>query len=168
VLPTSSASAPGYRLPCRGARRKTRTGDRIAAVTTCLYRVAQESLTTCSTCALRAQCKSGLRCAADGRVSLRITDNGCGMRADDRLKPDSFGLMGMQERVRALGGTLGIDSQPGAGHHHRGGRSIEKSGINALALSKRITHARMRGQDHPSDAERQFGGVGHVEGRSGR
>ena len=33
----------------------------------------------------------------------------------DRLKPQSFGLRGMSERARALGGTLALSAAPGGG-----------------------------------------------------
>jgi signal transduction histidine kinase len=48
-------------------------------------------------------------------ISLRITDDGSGMSVDDRRKSSSFGIAGMNERLRAQGGTLRIDSTPGAG-----------------------------------------------------
>jgi PAS domain-containing protein len=46
---------------------------------------------------------------------LRVSDNGRGMDATNRRRPDSFGILGMQERVRAHGGTLSIDSPHGRG-----------------------------------------------------
>jgi len=48
-------------------------------------------------------------------MTLRVTDDGCGMVDDDRRKPDSFGLVGMQERLRTVGGTLRVVSAPGDG-----------------------------------------------------
>lgn len=51
------------------------------------------------------------------QVQLRIRDNGCGF---DPARPQAskeghFGLLGMQERVEALSGTLSIDSAPRRG-----------------------------------------------------
>jgi PAS domain S-box-containing protein len=84
------------------------------ALATCLFRVAQEAL---GNVAKHAQASVvNLRLTAVGeRIALRISDDGKGMRAGDRRKPLSFGLLGMQERVRAFGGTLQIDSRPGVG-----------------------------------------------------
>jgi signal transduction histidine kinase len=50
-----------------------------------------------------------------GGWELRIADDGRGLSADDRRKPASFGLRGMAERVRALGGELRVDSEVGRG-----------------------------------------------------
>jgi signal transduction histidine kinase len=57
----------------------------------------------------------------DARVRLEIEDDGCGFDARDvsaRRGVDGragFGLTSMRERAAALGGTLLIDSRPGAG-----------------------------------------------------
>jgi signal transduction histidine kinase len=56
-----------------------------------------------------------LRYSAEHHVVLRIGDDGQGMITGEPRKPASFGLLGMQERVRALGGTLRVESRPGAG-----------------------------------------------------
>ena len=85
------------------------------ALTTSLYRVAQETLNNVAKHARASQVHICLASAADGQVMMRIGDNGRGMSALDRHKLDSFGLLGLHERVRALGGVLRIDSQPGAG-----------------------------------------------------
>jgi len=53
--------------------------------------------------------------AADGRVELLVSDNGRGMSKQDRSKPRSFGIRGMRERSRFLGGDVRIDSMPGKG-----------------------------------------------------
>jgi signal transduction histidine kinase len=51
------------------------------------------------------------------QVQLRIRDNGCGFHParPEASKVGHFGLLGMQERVEALSGTLSIDSAPGRG-----------------------------------------------------
>lgn len=87
------------------------------AVASCLYRVAQEALTNVAKHAQASTVQVRLTGAASGRLVLRIRDNGSGggISASDRRKPGSFGLLGMYERVRALGGVLHIDSQPGSG-----------------------------------------------------
>ena len=87
------------------------------AVASCLYRVAQEALTNVAKHAQASTVQMRLTRAAPERLVLRIRDNGSGsgISASDRRKPGSFGLLGMHERVRALGGVLHIDSQPGSG-----------------------------------------------------
>jgi two-component system sensor histidine kinase ComP len=50
---------------------------------------------------------------------IKVSDNGKGFNADcpkiDRLHENKFGLIGMEERVRQLGGRLKISSRPGKG-----------------------------------------------------
>jgi len=48
-------------------------------------------------------------------ISLTIADNGCGLKSDHTNKPNSFGLLGMAERCKEIGGTILIDSQPDNG-----------------------------------------------------
>ena len=52
----------------------------------------------------------------DEGLRLAVRDNGVGFAPEEATsKPDSFGLVGMRERVRALGGDLRVRSRPGAG-----------------------------------------------------
>ncbi|MEG1328774.1 MAG: histidine kinase, partial [Janthinobacterium sp.] len=48
-------------------------------------------------------------------VSLSVSDNGVGAAIDGRNKLGSFGLVGIEERIKLLGGTFYIVSSPGAG-----------------------------------------------------
>ena len=45
---------------------------------------------------------------------LTVEDDGSGFAADER-KPDRFGLVGLGERVRLLGGELRVETSPGVG-----------------------------------------------------
>ena len=81
----------------------------------CLYRVLQEALNNVAKHARADTVEVRLVRASDGHMTLRVTDDGCGMVDDDRRKPDSFGLVGMQERLRTVGGTLRVVSAPGDG-----------------------------------------------------
>lgn len=56
-------------------------------------------------------------CVAHEPEGCRITlaDNGCGFVLDQVPIPGHFGLHGMQERARSIGGTLNILSQPNRG-----------------------------------------------------
>jgi two-component system NarL family sensor kinase len=78
-----------------------------------LYRIAQEAFAN----ALRhaGACTIRLRLAIEPeRAVLLIADDGSGFAADDR-KPDRFGLVGLVERARLLGGELRVDAAPGSG-----------------------------------------------------
>jgi signal transduction histidine kinase len=46
---------------------------------------------------------------------LRITDNGIGFDKNNSGRQDSYGMIGMKERVILLGGTLDISSEVGLG-----------------------------------------------------
>lgn len=78
-----------------------------------LYRVAQEALTNIYTHARATVAKVELL-ITPANVQLTIQDNGCGFDPDG-VTPNRYGLTGMNERVRLLGGQLQIESAPGAG-----------------------------------------------------
>jgi two-component system, NarL family, sensor histidine kinase UhpB len=48
----------------------------------------------------------------DGKVRVAVADDGCGMREPNRL---GYGLLGISERVKAVGGRLTLSKRPGAG-----------------------------------------------------
>jgi len=56
-----------------------------------------------------------LTAQSDGRLTMSIRDNGRGRQRDGRRSPSAFGLKGMTERVRAVGGTLRVEDAPGGG-----------------------------------------------------
>lgn len=85
------------------------------AAATCLFRVTQEALNNVLKHAHASSVRIRLASARDGRILLRISDNGRGLPSDSGSKPEAYGLLGMHERVRALGGVLRIHSQPGIG-----------------------------------------------------
>jgi PAS domain S-box-containing protein len=79
-----------------------------------LFRGLQESLTNVSRHAHADRVWVHLE--GDGtRVILLVQDNGRGMVVTERQKRGSFGLLGMSERVKALGGNIEIRSTLGAG-----------------------------------------------------
>ncbi len=82
---------------------------------TCLYRVAQESLNNVIKHTRASEVRIELSATAEHGLRLRVIDNGAGMGPEARRKLGSFGLLGMHERLRMLGGRLAIDSAPGAG-----------------------------------------------------
>lgn len=84
------------------------------SVATTVFRVVQESLTNVSRHAAATEVDISLQC--DKRqLHLRVRDNGRGFDPARVREERGFGLLGMRERVLALGGRLYIDSAPGQG-----------------------------------------------------
>lgn len=81
---------------------------------TALFRIFQEALTNIAKHAGATRVTVSLRRQRQ-HLTLGICDNGRGITPADRLKPQSFGLRGMSERARALGGTLTLSQAPGGG-----------------------------------------------------
>lgn len=81
---------------------------------TVLFRVLQEALTNIAKHA-HASSVAVEMFANSGSVNLEIRDDGIGLQEADKTKSTSFGLRGMLERVRAIGGWLDISASPGAG-----------------------------------------------------
>jgi signal transduction histidine kinase len=79
---------------------------------TCIYRVVQEALTNC---AKHAKAKNVLVFVhrSGEFVEAVVQDDGVGFNAASRA--GGLGLLGVEERVQELEGTLGITSQPGKG-----------------------------------------------------
>lgn len=79
-----------------------------------LYRIVQETLnnTAKHSCATEIQIITDY---SNGIFSLQIVDNGIGFDTTDPRKSDSYGLMGMKERVVLLNGYLDILSSAGKG-----------------------------------------------------
>lgn len=77
------------------------------------FRIVQEALSN----AVRHGSARHLQVHIEGVASgllVAIDDDGCGFAADEN-PPRGFGLLGMEERARELGGRLQIDSRPGVG-----------------------------------------------------
>ncbi len=83
-------------------------------ISTALYRIVQESLTNIMRHANATLVSIDLF-GKDNWVFLKITDNGVGMRSDSRRKSQSFGLLGMSERIYTLGGAFDVSSVAGEG-----------------------------------------------------
>ena len=88
--------------------------DFAPALQVVVYRTAQEALTNISKYAQASQVTLELS-DHEGFLTLEVTDNGVGMSAQDRAKPQSFGLKGLNERARTVQGWLDVSSQPGRG-----------------------------------------------------
>lgn len=82
-----------------------------------LYRIAQEALTNAQKHA-QAQHIEVTLTANDHQVRLVVQDDGCGFDSYAVAQSSAeghFGLAGMSERIKLLGGNICIQSEPGAG-----------------------------------------------------
>ncbi|MFY1984473.1 PAS domain S-box protein [Achromobacter xylosoxidans] len=77
-----------------------------------VYRIVQELLTNVQRHA-RARSVSVSAVWAEDGLLLEVEDDGVGMRLPETRQ--TFGILGMRERARAIGGDLELDSAPGAG-----------------------------------------------------
>ena len=82
------------------------------AVEVGLYRIAQEALQNALRHAAAAHVVLRLETSSD-RVRLTVQDDGKGF--PEGTASGRFGLVGMQERARLLGGSFQVESSPGAG-----------------------------------------------------
>jgi signal transduction histidine kinase len=108
----SAGSKPGLavRFKARGF-----TGERLpAAIETDLYRVAQEAMTNVVRHARATRVDVLVERRGDS-VMVMVEDDGVGFEPDQVQRGDHFGLLGIRERAEALGGTLTVESAPGAG-----------------------------------------------------
>jgi two-component system sensor histidine kinase UhpB len=78
------------------------------------FRIVQECLTNVARHAKALHIRVLLKCRDDELV-LRVSDDGIGMDTSIERKRNSYGTLGMKERVRNLGGTLNISSAEGGG-----------------------------------------------------
>ncbi|HME05514.1 MAG TPA: histidine kinase [Bryobacteraceae bacterium] len=77
----------------------------------CIYRVVQEALTNVARHAQAAAVQVDVH-NLPGKIRLTVQDDGSGF---DAHRTRGLGILGMEERVAHLGGTLEIDSAPGRG-----------------------------------------------------
>jgi signal transduction histidine kinase len=89
-----------------------------AAVETTCYRLVQEAMTNVARHAGGSRVEVHVRPVAGG-LSIEVRDDGNGFDLDSARRGPSRGLVGMNERVELLGGTLHIESTPGEGTHVR-------------------------------------------------
>jgi signal transduction histidine kinase len=101
------------RIPCRVAAHLSEIepdGERDEA----LYRVLQEALTNVTRHANATRVSIDLRLKGP-RVCLEIVDDGRGIAPQELSAAGSIGILGMRERLVAVGGTLQIGGTPGGG-----------------------------------------------------
>lgn len=81
------------------------------------YRTAQEALTNIAKYANCTRVTIDLS-DAENVLTLEVKDNGKGISTEELKKPKAFGLRGLQERAKTVGGWLDIST------HHEQGTSI--------------------------------------------
>ena len=102
---------PGTRLRFIDGGCPARIGDDSAIA---LYRVAQEGLTNAIRHASAKDIALELTWRETaGLIFLTLADDGCGF--DTLSAPRGLGLLGMRERIEALGGRFSVESRPGHG-----------------------------------------------------
>jgi signal transduction histidine kinase len=81
-----------------------------------LFRIGQEAVTNALKHAAPRKIEITLEFCSS-QVALRIADDGRGFEVAERLKfcAGHFGLQGMRERAKRIGGKLEIESSPGRG-----------------------------------------------------
>jgi len=79
-----------------------------------LFRILQEALTNIAKHAKATQVIVNLN-VVDEKIVLEISDNGIGIDKNIKVRQDSYGLIGMKERVYLLDGKISITGQSGKG-----------------------------------------------------
>jgi PAS domain S-box-containing protein len=82
--------------------------------TLAVFRILQESLTNIARHARASEVEIALTQDQRG-FSMEVKDNGVGLQPRDTQKADSFGLIGMKERIHALGGEFVLSTFPDSG-----------------------------------------------------
>jgi PAS domain S-box-containing protein len=102
-----------YGIPCTllADEDELRLDD---SASTAIFRIVQEALTNIARHAGATSVTMNLF-RLNGELLITIRDNGRGIRPEDMEKAQSLGLVGMRERVWAMGGTITIsaDEPPG-------------------------------------------------------
>ena len=100
---------PDISLAFEEGRAETRLEPEIEGT---LYRLVQEGLSNVVKHASAERVT--VRLLEDGEfATMELSDDGSGF--DPKKHSEGFGLLGMQERTDLVGGTISIDSSPGAG-----------------------------------------------------
>jgi PAS domain S-box-containing protein len=84
------------------------------AVATAVFRVVQEALTNIARHAQATEVEIGMA-AAHGNLRVEVRDNGRGITPTQLADHTAYGLLGMRERVEALGGKITMSGVNGGG-----------------------------------------------------
>ncbi len=83
-------------------------------VSTTIFRILQEALTNVVRHANATEVRVTLR-HTDDLLALEVADNGKGISENEKNKDESFGLLGIRERARSIGGSMSIVGEQGKG-----------------------------------------------------
>ncbi|RPI36987.1 MAG: response regulator [Nitrospiraceae bacterium] len=83
-------------------------------ISTNIFRIVQELFTNITRYAKATIVSLSLN-RIDDNLVLSVSDNGVGIRPHDISNPTSFGIIGIRERVFAMGGDIKIAGSPGSG-----------------------------------------------------
>jgi signal transduction histidine kinase len=78
---------------------------------TVIYRLVQEALNNAARHAAAKNIRVKVR-QDGGKIAVEVADDGAGF---DPSRTRGLGILGMEERVKRLGGTFHIESKPGSG-----------------------------------------------------
>ncbi len=96
---------------------------------TCVYRLVQEALTNCGRHARAKTIGVTIRSRGDSLL-VEVRDDGVGFDASS-TRGRGLGLLGMQERVRELGGNITLKSHPGSGTSLVAAIPLEREAVSA-------------------------------------
>ncbi|HEV7816428.1 MAG TPA: sensor histidine kinase [Janthinobacterium sp.] len=82
--------------------------------TLALFRILQEALSNITRHSMASKAEVSLSRSAS-TLFMAVRDNGIGAFPNDKRKPNSFGLVGIGERLNALGGEFSINGSAGKG-----------------------------------------------------
>jgi signal transduction histidine kinase len=82
--------------------------------TLAIFRILQESLSNIARHSRATEAEVTLS-RHHGTLTMEVRDNGVGTSSDDKRKANSFGIVGIRERVTSLGGRLTINGGGGKG-----------------------------------------------------
>jgi len=109
-------------------------------VSTCIFRIAQESLRNVVKHGGTAEATVELS-GGGGRVELSVLDTGAGFDPDIARREPGLGLISMRERLRSIGGTLQVESTPSVGTRIRVSTPVDQRHWSPLR----------RASDRPAD-----------------
>jgi two-component system NarL family sensor kinase len=112
-MAADAGSASAGRVDIAVVAESNADADLSPAVAGGLYRVAQQAIVNAVRHADARRIVVRLT-RSETDVRLRIEDDGTGFEPTE-VPSDRFGLVGMRERARLLGGTLAVESAPDAG-----------------------------------------------------
>lgn len=110
-LASDASRRLGIEIEVQLGEDDTQVDERVAIA---IYRMVQEALTNVARHAKASHVRICLK-QKDGELVLTVQDNGIGFPARALQREGSYGLLGMRERARMLGGRFALATVPGQG-----------------------------------------------------